>query len=71
MNPDERDDAGDYTFKIQTCVEYLVDAAQNLSELRCTESEPFVVSVVDPCLETNILSSIFSYQMSKPQLASE
>lgn len=71
MNPDERNDAGDYTFKIQTCVEYLVDAAQNIVDLRCTESEPFVVRVTDPCLETTIVSSIFSYEMSQPQLASE
>lgn len=68
MNPLERNDAGVYTFIIRTCVPYLTNGPNDITAPSCVDSVQYDLTVTDPCDTAEILSSGFTYVMSKPQL---
>jgi len=55
--PATRDNLGEYTMQILSCVNYGDPA---LGQKNCQEGEPFVIDVIDPCFSTSIISSIFT-----------
>ena len=71
IDPREDDDAGLYTFTLTTCVEYVVNASLGTTAQRCEESEPFTITVNDPCDIADIYSAGFTFVMSKPQMQSD
>ena len=66
LNPAERDDQGEYTFCLKTCVTYVVDGASGTEDVVCSESQPFTVILEDPCDTTEIVSAGFDRVMGKP-----
>ena len=71
MLPDERDDAGIYSIKLDTCVTYLVDGQAGIYDKKCANDGPFTVTIADPCENTSILATGWTYMMSQPQLQTE
>ena len=63
MSPAERDDQGEYTFALKTCVSFVVDGVSGAEDVVCAESEPFTVILEDPCDTTVIHSAGFDKVM--------
>lgn len=46
-----------------SCISY-----GDLSKEKCEDGTPFLVTIVDPCYETTIITDIFVDEMARPQL---
>lgn len=64
--PSSKEMLGAYSFRMRSCITY-----GDGSQVRCAESDVFVIRVVDPCVSTSILSAIFDEVMTRPQLQTQ
>jgi len=64
-NPTNFDNRGEYTLLIRSCVDIPGD------DPVCVVSDTWTVTIFDPCLETTLVESGWTYIMSAPQLGFE
>ena len=50
MNPTEFDDHGIYKFGLSTCVTYMIDGSSGTTDVKCAQSDQFIVTIDDPCV---------------------